>query len=159
MWAAGMSETAIRRALGLSEWEAVAHGIIWSRSGQRGDEGPGSARGIAAGIAAGIAEETGEGVSGRAENPKDSGAQDTLAGPSMAAVLTVVARQSGLSEALLLSPVQTRRPAQARQLVMCLLRALCPGATLPAIGHFLGRDHSTVLHGCRRAQARRKSVV
>ncbi len=35
---------------------------------------------------------------------------------------------------------------------MYLVRELCAGASLPAIGHFLGRDHTTVLYGCRRAE-------
>ncbi len=37
---------------------------------------------------------------------------------------------------------------------MYLLRRLCAGASLPTIGYFLGRDHTTVLYGIRRAEAR-----
>jgi hypothetical protein len=37
---------------------------------------------------------------------------------------------------------------------MILIRQLCSGATCSAIGHFLGRDHTTVLYGLRKAGER-----
>ncbi len=42
---------------------------------------------------------------------------------------------------------------RARQLVMYLIRELCPRTSLPAIGFMLNRDHTTVLYGCHRAAA------
>ncbi len=39
---------------------------------------------------------------------------------------------------------------------MCLIRELCPGVSLAAIGKVLDRDPSTVLYGCRRAEALRR---
>ncbi len=69
----------------------------------------------------------------------------------MAGVLNAVAQAAGVAADGLLGPGQERALARPRHLVMYLLRELCAGATLPAIGHFLDRDHTTVLYGCRRA--------
>jgi hypothetical protein len=119
----GMSGTAIRRALGLSPAQAVAAGIVAP-----------TLKPVEAGSPA-------------------RGARGAAAGPSMAEVLAAVARASGLAPEDLLRPERNRRTVQPRQLAMYLLRTLCAGASLPAIGYFLGRDHSTVLYGCRKAEA------
>ena len=113
----GMSETGVRRSLGLSQEQAVDHGLLAPKGWwDRGD-----------------------------------GAAD---GPAMGQVLRAVARACGLEEAQLRRPGQARDLARARQLLAYLLRELCPGATLPAIGLFLGQDHSTVFYACRRAALR-----
>jgi DNA-binding CsgD family transcriptional regulator len=132
MWASGMSPVAIRRALGLSEAEAMMIGIFPPRAAGRTGQprpGPGSAPGTAAGPVP----------------PR---------GPRMDAVIDAVARESGVGRAVILGHGQSRASVRARQLAMHLLRGLCPGASLSTIGHALGRDHSTVLHGLRRAEAR-----
>jgi hypothetical protein len=138
MRAGGMSGTAIRRALGLSETEAIACGLVFPGPGRRHagaqDDGPGRPQ-------------TGA-VSLRVGGP-GAGA----AGPRMTEVVDAVARAGGLRPKDLLGRGQARPLTRARQLAMHLLRALCPGASLPAIGHLLGRDHTTVLYGCRRAAA------
>ena len=60
----------------------------------------------------------------------------------------------GLSGDELLSSARAPRIAWPRQLAMYLSRELTD-ASLPAIGReFGGRDHTTVLHACRRASAR-----
>lgn len=60
----------------------------------------------------------------------------------------------GVSPDALRSPDRTARVAWARQVAMYLARELT-GATLPAIGRaFGGRNHTTVLHACRRATER-----
>ena len=59
-----------------------------------------------------------------------------------------------LSPEELTSSARTPRIAWPRQLAMYLTRELT-GESLPAIGrHFGGRDHTTVLHACRRTSAR-----
>jgi chromosomal replication initiator protein len=59
-----------------------------------------------------------------------------------------------LSSDELLSTTRTARIAWPRQLAMYLARELT-GESLPAIGrHFGGRDHTTVMHACRRTSAR-----
>jgi chromosomal replication initiator protein len=59
-----------------------------------------------------------------------------------------------LSEDELLSSSRTSRIAWPRQLAMYLSRELT-GASLPTIGReFGGRDHTTVMHACRRASSR-----
>ncbi len=63
-------------------------------------------------------------------------------------------RHFGLSSEELLSSARTPRIAWPRQVAMFLSRELT-GESLPAIGrHFGGRDHTTVLHACRRTTAR-----
>ena len=63
----------------------------------------------------------------------------------------------GLSREELLSTSRTPRIAWPRQLAMYLARELT-GSSLPAIGReFGGRDHTTVLHACRRAATRLSS--
>jgi chromosomal replication initiator protein len=60
----------------------------------------------------------------------------------------------GISSAELLSSSRTQRLSWPRQLAMYLARELT-GQSLPAIGRqFGGRDHSTVLHACRRTSER-----
>jgi chromosomal replication initiator protein len=60
----------------------------------------------------------------------------------------------GITVEELLSPRRSPRIAWPRQLAMYLAREIT-GESLPAIGRqFGGRDHTTVLHACRRAGAR-----
>jgi chromosomal replication initiator protein len=60
----------------------------------------------------------------------------------------------GISPETLSSPDRSARVAWARQVAMDLSRELTD-ATLPAIGRaFGGRNHTTVLHACRRATER-----
>jgi chromosomal replication initiator protein len=62
--------------------------------------------------------------------------------------------QFGISTTELLSSARTPRLAWPRQLAMYLAREVT-GESLPAIGRqFGGRDHTTVLHACRRASQR-----
>ncbi len=65
-----------------------------------------------------------------------------------------VSKHFGLSSMELLSSSRTPRIAWPRQVAMYLARELT-GESLPAIGrHFGGRDHTTVLHACRRTAKR-----
>ena len=60
----------------------------------------------------------------------------------------------GITPAELVSPSRTARVSWPRQLAMYLSRELTD-ESLPAIGrHFGGRDHTTVIHACRRTRAR-----
>jgi hypothetical protein len=124
MRAGGMSTRAIRRALGLSEAAATAAGFLE----------PGR---LVAAPAPG----------GDATNPRCPGAL----GPGMAEVLDAVSRGSGIDRKTLIAPGQRQPAVRARQLVMYLIRELCPRTSLQAIGLLLDRDHTTVLYGCRRA--------
>lgn len=67
---------------------------------------------------------------------------------SIAAVQETVARECGVTVADLRGPRRMRRIAHPRQIAMALARELT-GASLPEIGRQFGRDHTTVLHGCR----------
>jgi chromosomal replication initiator protein len=69
-------------------------------------------------------------------------------------IQTAVGKHFGLSTDELLSTTRTPRVAWPRQLAMYLARELT-GESLPAIGRkFGGRDHTTVLHACRRTSTR-----
>ncbi len=73
---------------------------------------------------------------------------------TIADIQEAICAHFGLSAEELLSAGRTSRLAWPRQLAMYLARELT-GASLPAIGReFGGRDHTTVLHACRRASAR-----
>ncbi len=71
--------------------------------------------------------------------------------PNPQAIIQRVARYFNTSPEALTGPSRAKPIAEARHIAMYLLRE---DAQLPlkAIGHLLGnRDHSTVIHGCRKA--------
>ncbi len=73
---------------------------------------------------------------------------------SIAEIQAAVGAHFGLTPGELLSMTRSARIAWPRQVAMYLARELT-GESLPAIGrHFGGRDHTTVLHACRRASTR-----
>ena len=73
---------------------------------------------------------------------------------TIAEIQAATCHHFGLSSQELLSSARTPRIAWPRQVAMYLARELT-GASLPAIGRqFGGRDHTTVLHACRRTSAR-----
>lgn len=62
----------------------------------------------------------------------------------------IVARHYGLAVVDLVAERRTKVPTHARHVAMYLARTLTP-FSLPRIGRFFGkRDHTTVLHACRR---------
>ena len=69
-------------------------------------------------------------------------------------IQTATCKHFGLSSEELLSTARATRIAWPRQVAMYLSRELT-NESLPSIGrHFGGRDHTTVLHACRRASAK-----
>ena len=68
------------------------------------------------------------------------------------AVLQAICDYYGLSLQVLLGKSREMTVAQARQVAMYLLREDA-GLTATQVGHELGRDHSTVLHGHARIGA------
>jgi chromosomal replication initiator protein len=78
----------------------------------------------------------------------------TAGPPTVQHIQDVVAQVFDLTRDELLSPNRTARVAWPRQVAMYLARQHTH-ETLPAIGaRFGGRDHSTVLHACKRAASR-----
>ena len=70
-------------------------------------------------------------------------------------VQKVVAEHFGLSVVELCSKRRTQHIAHARQIAMYLAREII-GSSYPNIGaEFGGRDHSTVIHACRKTEQRR----
>jgi chromosomal replication initiator protein len=73
---------------------------------------------------------------------------------TIAEIQAAACEHFGLSSEELLSAARVARVAWPRQVAMYLARELT-GQSLPAIGReFGGRDHTTVLHACRRTSAR-----
>ncbi len=69
-------------------------------------------------------------------------------------VLAAVARRYGVPESALRGAQRHASVVRPRQVAMYLLREAC-GLSLSEIGALLGgRDHTTVLHGCRQIQRR-----
>ncbi len=62
-------------------------------------------------------------------------------------VIDLVSYRTGVSKKHIFSDSRYKNIVRARQLTMYLLRQ--SGVSFPAIGRMLGRDHSTVIHGCR----------
>lgn len=78
--------------------------------------------------------------------------QDSPSAPTVREIARLVARHFGLKLADLKSPQRQRSLVAARCVAMYLARQLTP-ASLSEIGeYFGGRDHTTVLHGCRKTE-------
>jgi chromosomal replication initiation ATPase DnaA len=74
-------------------------------------------------------------------------------GSTIPEIIAAVAAETGISARAIASEARTLKVSAARQEVM--RRAYSTGRySLYAIGQALGRDHTTVAHGVRRAQAR-----
>lgn len=69
---------------------------------------------------------------------------------TMKRIEQVVALRFNIPEAYLQSPARARKIARPRQVAMFLCRELTT-RSFPQIGrYFGGRDHTTVMHACRR---------
>lgn len=146
MRASGMSATAIRRALGLSEMAAVACGLVVPATARPASSRPG------AGDAPGHTDAR-VGGAGARQTETNAARVGGAAGACMMDVVAAVARAGGLRPKDLVGRGRTRALTRARQLAMHLLHEIHPGVSLHAIGCLLDRDHTTVLYGCRRAEA------
>jgi chromosomal replication initiator protein len=60
-----------------------------------------------------------------------------------------VCTRFGLTREEIRGPARQRAVARPRQILMYLAREMT-GQSLPQIGRYLGRDHTTILHGVRR---------
>jgi len=75
--------------------------------------------------------------------------------PTLRYLLEEVAEEYDLKPSLILGLLKTAHIAQARQDFMWRARQMkwsdgSPRYSYPQIGDFLGRDHTTVIHGVRR---------
>ncbi len=74
--------------------------------------------------------------------------------PSLEGIVSAAARHFGLRPAAVRGPSRQRHVALARGVAMYLARELTP-LSLERIGEYCGgRDHTTVLHACRKLTAR-----
>ena len=150
----GMSQTAIRRALGLSEDQAVAAGLIPPKD-VAADGTPAEPEPEAQAKPSRNRRHRGQGACVLPDGPRAATGQGRtkVPGPEMDEVLEAVARLGDITREDLLGPRHDRHRARRRHLAMYLMRELCSEGSLSAIGVYLRRDHTTVLHGCRRAAA------
>jgi chromosomal replication initiator protein len=77
--------------------------------------------------------------------------QPTSAAPGVSEIVKRVAAAFGVTEADLLGASRLRGVMRARQVAMYLARERT-GLSLPRLGAAFGRDHSTVLHACRKVE-------
>lgn len=68
-------------------------------------------------------------------------------------IIEIVSQHYGLREIELIADRRAQPAAMARQVVWALARRLTP-LSLPVLGRRMGRDHSTVLYGADRVEAR-----
>ena len=73
---------------------------------------------------------------------------------TMARVTEAVCAITGLTLKDLRSPCRHRRIAWARQFCWLMIRQQRPDISLPAMGRFFHRDHSTIHYGIREARRR-----
>lgn len=77
--------------------------------------------------------------------------------PSVKRIMQVVSRHYDISMIEMISSRRTKNLAFPRQVAMFLSRQMTP-LSLPQIGRQIGgRDHTTVLHGCRQIERRLKN--
>lgn len=69
-------------------------------------------------------------------------------------LIATVAQEHGVSPAELLGTSRHRHIITAKQAAMLAVRERM-GLSYPVIGELFNRDHTTVLHGCLRAERRR----
>jgi chromosomal replication initiator protein len=89
---------------------------------------------------------------------KRAAVQQLLAAQPMASrkdvprIVKQVAAAFGVTQKELLGPSRLRRVMVPRQVAMYLARELS-GLSLPRLGTAFGRDHTTILHACRKVEA------
>jgi chromosomal replication initiation ATPase DnaA len=79
-----------------------------------------------------------------------------LTRPSLNAVARAIAAEYQLPLATVLGRSRTSHISEARQALYSALRA--QGLSLPAIGRFMQRDHTTVLYGIQAHRRRLRSA-
>lgn len=72
--------------------------------------------------------------------------------PEMARILAVACDVMDVTREDLLAYSRVIKVAVPRQITMLVM--LKAGHSLSAIGRFLGRDHTTIMHGCKAAEER-----
>lgn len=76
----------------------------------------------------------------------------------MADVVRAVSDCSGVAPALILGPRRQPTVMLARHITMLTMREFCTWSSYPEIAAFIGgRDHSTIVQGCRTARERIES--
>lgn len=78
----------------------------------------------------------------------------------IAHIILAVADETGVAAADILSAKRPRKIAHARAEAMRRVRALdCPAPSLPQIGRWFGRDHSSVILAIRGCEERERAAA
>lgn len=75
---------------------------------------------------------------------------------AMRRLVREVCEDAAVSEPAIYSTNRRRHVARARQAAMWRIRKEMPDLSLPQIGRFFNRDHTTVIHAIRAVEARLK---
>lgn len=75
--------------------------------------------------------------------------------PKIAAIIDLVAADTGVSGHDIIGPWQQSEAVRARQ-IACWLARRATHCSYPAIGKALKRDHTTIMHSVRRVDAQRE---
>jgi chromosomal replication initiator protein len=75
-------------------------------------------------------------------------------GVTMADVLKAVCDVTNVTPELMIGPRRNQGIARVRHLAMYLVRESCPHASFPMMGRLFRRDHTSIIHGCKRAERR-----
>lgn len=73
-------------------------------------------------------------------------------------IIQTIATEQGVTVEQILSPLRSKPVTRARHMAMAAIRVARPQLSLPVIGRMFGRDHTSVLHGIRRANKDRRSA-
>jgi len=75
-------------------------------------------------------------------------------GVTIAQVVQAVCIEAGLTHAELFSPWRHRRVAYPRHVAMYMIDRYCPEYSLKEIGYVFQRDHTSIMHGITKVEAR-----
>lgn len=79
---------------------------------------------------------------------EDAALAKTLSMPALSDIAQIVCDHYRTTLAEMRAPRRIRKDMAPRQVAMWLMRRHCLDRSMPTIGKFLKRDHTTVLHGC-----------
>lgn len=69
---------------------------------------------------------------------------------TMGEVMRVVCSVCGIDPRSIFSDSKQRYFSRRRAMVASIIREICPQCSLPMIGRFLNRDHTTIMHAMRK---------
>ena len=79
--------------------------------------------------------------------------------PTPGLIIAEVCSFYGIEENVLRGTLKDKATAEARQIAMYLIRSMTKGElSFPDIGKEFGKDHTTVMHACKRVEAKKAQL-